>query len=229
MTKQESSGIYKITNLVTGKCYVGSAVNISRRWGEHKTALNNKKHHSKHLQRAWDMYGKDSFEFEVVELVEKQLLIQRDQYWIDELSSYGKDGYNTNPKAASSLGVVRSSETRERISASKMGAVPWNKGTKTGPQSPELVERRVGHRRGISRPDDVKEKISKTKKERGLVPTAFVLARSAEVRKRNAELRALGQLPPLYDDERKKQVGAAISAAKKAAFAARKAEKLLNK
>ncbi len=175
------------------------------------------------------MYGADSFEFEVLEKVEKELLIQREQYWINTLSAYGNDGYNTNPKAASSLGVVRSSETRERISASKIGTEPWNKGIKTGPQSPELVERRVGNLRGISRPDSVKEKISKTKKANGSVPTAFVLAKSAEVRKRNAALRLLGQLPPLYDDERRKQVGAAISAAKKAAFAARQAGKLLNK
>ncbi len=221
------SGIYKIVNMANGKCYVGSAVNIMRRWAEHKTALNNQKHHSRHLQGAWNTYKSDSFGFVILEEVPKESLIQREQYWIDLLNAYGKGGYNVTPKANSSLGIKRSHETRARIAMSKLGQVPWNKGIKTGPQSPELVERRVGSKRGTSRPDDVIEKISKTKREAGHKPTPAVLAQSAFVRQRNAELRRLGQLPPLFDAERKKQVGAAISAAKRAASAARKAENLL--
>jgi group I intron endonuclease len=223
------SGIYKIVNKTNGKCYVGSAVNIEQRWHCHRSDLKLKKHHSAHLQRAWEIYGEGSFEFEVVEYVEKQLLIQREQYWIDFLSGYGENGYNTNPKAGSSLGVIRSSETREKIRLSKLGSEPWNKGKKTGAQPPELVERRIAHRRGVSRPDDVKMKISKTKRESGASPTPECRAKSLETRMRNAEMRKTGQLPPLHDAERKKQVGAAISAAKKAAFAARKAAELLNK
>jgi group I intron endonuclease len=229
MNNSGRSGIYKIVNKTNGKCYVGSAVNIEQRWHGHKSDLKLKKHHSAHLQRAWEIYGADSFEFEVVEYVDKQLLIQREQYWIELLSAYGEHGYNTNPKAGSSLGVIRSSETRERIRLSKLGSVPWNKGKQTGAQPPELVERRIAHRRGVSRPDEVKMKISKTKRERGATPTPECLAKSMERRTRDAALRKLGLLPPLHDAERKKQVGAAISAAKKAAFAARKAAQLLNK
>jgi len=222
------SGIYKIVNIKNSKCYVGSAVNIKRRWAEHKSYLRGNKHHSKHLQRAYEIYGEDSFLFEIVELVEPQFLIEREQHWIDILSAYGKNGYNANPKANSSLGIIRSSETREKISQSKKGGIPWNKGIKTGSQTPELVERRVGSRRGIRIPDEVKEKISKTKRESGVKPTPAALAKSIEIRKQNAELRKHGLLQPLYDDEQRKKVGAAISAAKKAAFAARKAAQLLN-
>lgn len=222
------SGIYKIVNVKNSKCYVGSAVNIKRRWTEHKSYLRGNKHHSKHLQRAFDIYGEDSFLFEIVELVEPQFLIEREQHWIDILSAYGKNGYNANPKAHSSLGIIRSSETREKISQSKKGGIPWNKGIKTGTQKPEVVERRVASRRGISRPDAVKEKISKTKRESGIKPIPATWMKSAEVRTRNAELRKQGLLPPLYTDEQRKKLGATISAAKKAAFAARKAAQLLN-
>lgn len=204
--------------------YVGSAVNIKRRWIEHRSYLRGGYHHSRHLQRAWDIHGEDSFVFSVLESVEVKQLIEKEQHWIDTLSSYGKGGYNVSPKAASSLGIKRSDETRRRVSQAKLGSVPWNKGIKTGPQSPELVERRVKSMRGISRPDAVKDSISATKLAKGQKPTASVLAKSAEVRRHNAELRRQGKLPPLYDAERKKQVGLAISSAKKAAFAARRAE-----
>ena len=172
------------------------------------------------------MHRAESLAFEVVEVVDdKSSLISREQFWIDELRAFGKDGYNVSPTARSSYGIKRSDETRRKISESKVGSAPWNKGKKTGPQSPELVERRISGMRGISRPDEVKAKISATKKAKGDGFTAEAMAKSADVRRRNAELRAAGRLPPLYDDERKKQVGRAISEAKKAAFAARRASK----
>lgn len=40
------SGIYKITNLVNGKLYIGSAVKIQRRWIEHRAQLIAGKRHS---------------------------------------------------------------------------------------------------------------------------------------------------------------------------------------
>ena len=222
------SGIYKIANRLNGKCYVGSAVNIKRRWTEHKAYLRGKYHHSKHLQRAWNMHGEDAFCFEVIEFAESSELIEREQHWIDVLHAYGKDGYNVSPKAGSSLGIKRSDETRKRISQAKLGSIPWNAGQKTGPQSPELVKRRIDPLRGVSRPDEVKGKISEVHKASGHKPSAQAIAKSAEVRRRNAELRRLGLLPPLYDAERRQAVGQAISAAKQAAKQRRLAESLLN-
>jgi group I intron endonuclease len=51
------SGIYQIKNLVSGKLYVGSAVNIARRWNGHVSDLNAQKHRNQILQRSWDKYG----------------------------------------------------------------------------------------------------------------------------------------------------------------------------
>lgn len=222
------SGIYKIVNQASGKCYVGSAVNIKRRWSEHKAYLRGKYHHSQHLQRAWDLHGEDAFCFEVIEFVETLKLIEREQHWIDVLHAYGKSGYNVSPKAGSSLGIKRSDETRQRISQAKKGFVPWNAGQKTGPQPPELVKRRIDPLRGVSRPDEVKGKISGAHIASGHKPNVNAIEKSAEVRRRNAELRRLGLLPPLYDAERKKAVGQAISAAKQAAKQRRIAGSLLN-
>ena len=64
---EKKSGIYKILNIINNKIYIGSAVNIDRRWSEHKSLLTNNKHHSKYLQNSFNKYGTENFLFEVVE------------------------------------------------------------------------------------------------------------------------------------------------------------------
>jgi len=74
------SGIYKIVNKIDGKCYIGSSGNILEpnvgRWYNHKHMLRNNNHDNIHLQRAWNKYGENNFDFIIVEEVpEKDLLI----------------------------------------------------------------------------------------------------------------------------------------------------------
>lgn len=111
------SGIYSITNTLNGHMYIGSAVNISRRWSDHTRHLNKNEHHSIHLQNAWNKYGEDAFEFTVLEYCEKEQLIEREQFYIDEI----KPIYNTCPIAGSVLGAKRSAETRAKMSTAKSG------------------------------------------------------------------------------------------------------------
>ena len=82
----KKSGIYQIRNLVNGKVYVGSAVNLRARMQSHFGELKNNKHNNRHLQRAYDKYGLDKFVFEVLEYVEKDMLLEREQYYIDTLN-----------------------------------------------------------------------------------------------------------------------------------------------
>lgn len=109
------SGIYKITNTVNQKIYVGSAINIQARFNLHKTNLRANKHHSKKLQNAWNKYGQDFFIFSVIELVEKNSLIAKEQYYFNLLNPFGSNGYNTATIAGSSLGTKRSDETKEKL------------------------------------------------------------------------------------------------------------------
>lgn len=117
------SGIYAIRNLTNQKVYVGSAINYENRWKKHKNSLLNGKHHSRHLQSSWDKYGKDNFIFEILEIVlEKELLIEAEQKWIDHYKSFDKKfGYNISPTAGSCLGVKHSKEMRERVSRAAKG------------------------------------------------------------------------------------------------------------
>jgi group I intron endonuclease len=96
-------GIYRIKNILNGKCYYGSSKNIEKRWIRHKNVLKNNKHNPL-LQRAWDKYGKDNFIFEVVELCDEDLLLLREQVYLDlhpeynvGLKSSGGDNFTNNP------------------------------------------------------------------------------------------------------------------------------------
>ena len=87
-------GIYKITNKINNKPYIGSSNNIKRRWRQHISLLNNNKHHSIKLQRAWNKYGQDNFKFEILEECEVEKLLYLEQFYIDKYKAYF-EGYNS--------------------------------------------------------------------------------------------------------------------------------------
>jgi len=112
------SGIYVIRNTISGRVYVGSAVNIANRWLHHRKSLRAGKHHSPYLQFAWNKYGEDAFIHETIELVpDVTMLIEREQHWIDtHVALYGK-GYNVCPTAGNTLGFKFSPESLAKIKA----------------------------------------------------------------------------------------------------------------
>ena len=116
--KKAISGVYEIRNILNGHKYYGSAVDIKRRFARHKMDLRKGKHHSIYLQRAWDKYGEDSFEFIVLAVCEpnKEELLQMEQALLDT-----KPEYNISPSARNSQGVIRREETKHKISASLIG------------------------------------------------------------------------------------------------------------
>jgi group I intron endonuclease len=77
-----SQGIYKITNLINGDCYVGQSINIERRWREHINKANSKKKFL--LHKAFNKYGTENFKFEILELVpNKNDLTIKEQFYYD--------------------------------------------------------------------------------------------------------------------------------------------------
>lgn len=77
------SGIYKITNVETNDCYVGSSIDIKRRWTEHKIPSSWKRQPNNKLYIAFQQYDLDKFSFEILE--ETDNLKEREQYYIDLL------------------------------------------------------------------------------------------------------------------------------------------------
>ena len=108
------SGIYKITNSVNNKIYIGSAVNLNSRKNEHWYELRNNKHHSKYLQRSWNKYKGEVFKFEIVEYCNIENLITREQYYIDTL----KPKYNSCKIAGSMLGFKFTQDSKNKMKES---------------------------------------------------------------------------------------------------------------
>jgi group I intron endonuclease len=143
----DTSGIYAITNHATNSMYIGSAVNIARRWRVHKHHLEKRTHHSKHLQNSYVKHTPAVFTYDVIEFVsDKNKLLEREQIWIN----FFKPAYNKRKIADSCLGLKRSDEAKAKMSAAQKGKK----------QSPETIDKRSAALKGRPRPDHVKAKIS---------------------------------------------------------------------
>ena len=91
-------GIYKITNTINNKIYIGLSSNIEERWKIHKKRykIETDKEYEKHLYRSFRKYGLDAFTFEVIEECSVEELANREIYWISYYDSYA-NGYNETP------------------------------------------------------------------------------------------------------------------------------------
>lgn len=177
------SGIYQIRNAANGKSYIGSAINIRKRWREHRKALLKQSHHSSTLQRAWDKYGADAFVFEILRFVtRKENLIRVEQHYLDRFRSADKKiGYNISPTAGSCLGVVRTPETKAKLSAA-------NKGKK---HSPESRAKMSAARKGFALSPEHVAKLSAANKGKKASPeTRAKLSEIHKLRLGNPEERA---------------------------------------
>ncbi len=120
-----ASGVYQILCVPTGKVYVGSAINLARRWKEHRAALRAGNHQNSHLQRAWHKYDEAAFAFSILELAPAELLLKVEQCWINTTRCYEEDsGFNICAIAGSHLGVRRSIDVREKLR--KANARTWD-------------------------------------------------------------------------------------------------------
>lgn len=78
-------GIYSISNINTGRVYIGSAENIEKRWAKHQTILKCNAHWNSDLQSAYNEDGINSFSFSVVEECHPHKLIERETHHIEAL------------------------------------------------------------------------------------------------------------------------------------------------
>ncbi len=115
------SGIYKITNFVNNKVYIGSAINIRSRWAYHIRCLKRGSHCNSYLQRSWNLHGEQNFTITFLEECSKKDLLCREQYWLDILNPFKERGYNICRIAGSILGRKDSKETKLKKSKAAIG------------------------------------------------------------------------------------------------------------
>ena len=84
-------GIYKVTNIINNKIYIGQSVNIYDRWIKHQSPSHNNDGTAFH--NALIKYGVNNFIWEIIEVCKQEELNQKEKYWIEYYNSYEK-GYN---------------------------------------------------------------------------------------------------------------------------------------
>ena len=116
-----NTGVYKIQNIINGKCYVGSCADIKRglkhRWWRHMYKLSKQKHPNPHLQNAWNKYGSENFGFEIIENVSPEKCIEREQFYLDTLNPE----YNICRIAGNTLGYRHTKEAKLKVSIANTG------------------------------------------------------------------------------------------------------------
>ena len=106
------SGIYKITNTITGDFYIGSSKNIKQRWAFHKIPSMWKQCPNNPMYLDMQKYGVDNFVFEVLEVVEQDKLKVTEQQFIEKL----QPTYNSNN--AKGLNIERRKEYKKEYNKS---------------------------------------------------------------------------------------------------------------
>ena len=88
--------IYVITNLINSKTYVGKTTStIDERWQEHCRDSKKERCEKRPLYDAFNKYGIENFKIEELEYIEDENeLSNKEIYWINELQTYGHNGYN---------------------------------------------------------------------------------------------------------------------------------------
>ena len=121
-----SSIIYRVTNIITGKSYVGQTrQTLEKRWKQHLTD-SKRKRFNYYFYNAIRKYGPHSWTKEIVEeIFDIELLNERERYWISFFNTMN-DGYNMT--SGGEQGKIFSDASRQKLSLSKMGCIPWNKG-----------------------------------------------------------------------------------------------------
>lgn len=115
MAYKRICGIYTITNVVNNKKYVGYSRDVSNRLYKHKCNLVENKHDNDYLQKAFNKYGLNNFNFELLVICKEEYLESEENYWCNILDTHNrKYGYNIQP--TSPLGNTKmSEESKEKI------------------------------------------------------------------------------------------------------------------
>ena len=122
---EKISGIYKITNTITGDFYIGSSKNVKKRWESHKWPSTWKKHSNNQLYKDMQKYGLDKFEMQIIAEVELDKLKEAEQQFIEKLhptyNNYRAKGWDIEKRKEACRKASRKYEKSDKRKEQKKG------------------------------------------------------------------------------------------------------------
>lgn len=112
------AGIYRWRNKINGKTYIGSSVNLTKRFYKYLSSSTLKKAKTP-IYNALLKYGIENFTLEILEYCDEDSVINREQYYLDTLNPE----YNILEFAGSSLGFKHSEKTLEFFKTQRVGSL----------------------------------------------------------------------------------------------------------
>lgn len=168
--------IYKITNLINGKVYIGQTVRpLNQRLANHKL------YPKSLISNAFKKYGIENFTIETIDTaVNKEELDSKERMWIEHYNSISPNGYNLTKGGGGTLGYKLSKETRLKISRANKGKPSHTKGKVLSEETKRKISiSRKGKYSGENNPNygkthslETRRKISEANKGRKLSEVA---------------------------------------------------------
>ena len=113
--------IYKITNTINGKSYIGQTIqNVKERFYQHCATKCSQAILNMVIHKAINKYGKSNFTIEVIEEVESTNLNDRERYWIRYYDSYNND-YNSTEGGQDGIKLFKNLDTESIVREYKSG------------------------------------------------------------------------------------------------------------
>lgn len=113
-SRKKLCGIYCIENLANGKRYIGQSKNVERRINNHKNLLRKNEHHNEYLQRAWNKYGENCFQFYIICSCSESVIDNFERFYIS-LYNTTNDNFGYNLESGGNIGKKHSPKTIEKL------------------------------------------------------------------------------------------------------------------
>lgn len=164
--------IYKITNRVNGKIYIGQTVQeLEVRVRKHFSRAKTEIKYQYPLVNDIRKYGENNFDYEIIEIINKlEQLNEREVYWINHYKSIWPNGYNVTEGGAGTKGYNHRQEDKLNMSKLKVNKYEGENNPFYGKKHSEAqIEKWKKERKGRKLTDEWKINISKTRKRKQII------------------------------------------------------------